>query len=133
MSRWGRRPTSADQGSATLLTVSLAAILLTVGLVGSGIAQWAVAAERLRAAADLSAIAGAQVPARGCVRAAQLAEANQAQLVACQVDGTDVTVTVEAPAPTFAAQVARLLGQQASRLRMSARAGQQQVEQSDGP
>ena len=114
------------------LSLFLAPLLMLCGVVALGLAQWALAAARLSAAADLSALAGAQAWSDPCGRAAHVATANKATLVDCVLDGTDVIATVQIPAPPFAARVAALLGQDALALSRRARAGQQEVEQPHG-
>lgn len=128
MARGGR-----ERGSMTVMAVALLSVISVVGMLGLGLAQWAVAAARLSSAADIAALAGANAPAESCGRAAQAAAANGTTLVGCVVEGLDVVATVQAPAPPFAIRVATLLGGDASVLQRSARAGQEDVEQSHGP
>ena len=122
-----------DRGSATVLVVAVMTVLLAVGVVLLAIADIAVASVRSRGAADLAAIAGAQAIVDPCSRAATVASANGAALVGCVLDGGDVVTTVEAPLPRLAARVAGLLGGSVSAVRASARAGQELVEQPNGP
>jgi secretion/DNA translocation related TadE-like protein len=65
-----------------------------------------VAAAQARTAADLGALAGAQWVAlgEGCPHATEIVEANDAQLVACRVDGLDLTVTVDVRGQTATAR-----------------------------
>lgn len=116
----------------TLMAVAMLGVLSVIGVLGLGLAQWAVAAARLSSAADIAALAGANAAADACGRAASAAAANGTALVTCLVEGSDVVATVQAPAPPFATRVATLLGREASVLQRSARAGQQDVEQPDG-
>ena len=116
----------------TLVAVALLGVLSVFGVLGLGLAQWAIAAARLTSAADIAALAGANADADACARAATAAAANGTALVECLVDGSDVVATVQAPAPPFATRVAALLGRETSVLQRSARAGQQDVEQPDG-
>lgn len=120
----------------TLVAVALLGVLSVFGVLGLGLAQWAVAAARLSSAADIAALAGANAGgasgADPCARAEAAAAANGTALVECLVDGSDVVATVQAPAPPFATRVAALLGRETSVLQRSARAGQQDVEQPDG-
>ncbi|MBS1695811.1 MAG: flp pilus-assembly TadE/G-like family protein, partial [Actinobacteria bacterium] len=99
--RWRRwNPPRDDSGSATLLGVAVIAVLLTVtagmAVVGSAV----IARHRAQAAADLAALAAAQGlaagEALGCGEAARVAAAMRTEVLACTVDGLDVTVTVGA-------------------------------------
>jgi secretion/DNA translocation related TadE-like protein len=62
-----------------------------------------VARHRARNAADAGALAGAMSAVEGeqaaCAAADRLVAANRGRLVACTVDGLDVTVTAESRAP----------------------------------
>ncbi len=127
------RPRRADAGSATILSVALMAVLALVAVMGFALVQWAHAAVRLQMAADMAALAGAASIAAACDEAARVAQANGTRLAACEIDGVDVLATVEADAPVLATRVAALLGGQASVLQRSARAGEEHVEQPDGP
>lgn len=122
-----------ERGSMTVVAIAFTLVITMFGVVGLGLAQWAVAAARLSSAADIAALAGAQSSPDACATAMRAAQANGTTLVDCVVDGTDVVATVQAPAPPFAARVATLLGRSASVLQRSARAGQQDVEQPYGP
>jgi secretion/DNA translocation related TadE-like protein len=85
-----------------LLAVGL--VLVAAGLVGAAVGAAHVARHRAQSAADLAALAGAarviEGPSAACARAADLAAANGAHLTGCELDGLDLTVTVEVtPAP----------------------------------
>lgn len=88
---------AADRGSAAvlLLGVCLLAVVLAVGVGAVGAAV--VARHRAQAAADLGALAAADVaigrhPGVPCIAAAQVARANGAALEQCVVFGDDVAV-----------------------------------------
>lgn len=91
--RWNR-----DRGAAGLavLGAGCALVVLAAGVMVA--AQVLVARHRARTAADLAALAGAVVAAQGsleaCAHADRAAASNGASLVACRVDGLDVTVSV---------------------------------------
>ena len=127
-----RRGVASDRGSMTLIAVALLSVICIVGVLGLGLAQWAVAAARLSSAADIAALAGANAEVDACGRASTAASMNGTTLVACRIEGTDVVATVQAPAPPFAIRVTTLLGGDASVLQRSARAGQQDLEESNG-
>lgn len=85
-----------------MLACVCASILLTVG-VGLGAVGGLLRAHRsAQAAADLAALAGAQTQQQGgpaCTTAADLARANGATLVECQLIGDVVTVEVQTSGP----------------------------------
>ncbi|WP_193611101.1 Rv3654c family TadE-like protein [Nocardioides lijunqiniae] len=98
-----------EGGAATLFAVSCLAVLLMLGAALGVVAAVVVAHRQAQAAADLSALAGAEVLGRGrdpCAAAAQVAAANGARLAACTVTGRDVLVEVVVAGPHW-------LGQQA--------------------
>jgi secretion/DNA translocation related TadE-like protein len=87
-----------ERGSATLLGVVLAAILVAIAVT----AAWWVAVVDLRhragIAADMAALAGAQAVQRGvpaCPAAQRVAAANAAQLTRCQLLGSDVVAEAQ--------------------------------------
>jgi len=88
---------------ATVLVLSLAAVLVLVGAAATALAAVAVARQRAASAADLSALAAAQVVLSGpdvaCGRAAELAERVGGRLSACDVDGDVVAVVVQVRPP----------------------------------
>lgn len=105
-----RRPVAArvaatgrDDGSASVLAVGvmLAIVLLLGGLLAVGAA--ARATHRMRAAADLGALAGATRrqggadPAQACAVAREVARANGARDVECRVEGAVVQVRASRP------------------------------------
>lgn len=100
----GRRHTGrglrGERGSGTVLALGIIGVLLAIAVAVSGLIQAQAAAGRARAAADLSALAGATAlnsvlaPADPCPTAGRVAQANGAALESCVVDGEDVVVTV---------------------------------------
>ena len=101
--KWWRRCFAEDRGSASLwlLGVALAVLLLagTVAMAGGLL----VARHRAQSAADLGALAGAARAAQGpgvaCPAAERIVRANGGRLVACEVDGLDVLITVDVDGP----------------------------------
>lgn len=80
----------------TAAFVAAAILALAVGVLLVGRA--AVAAHTARAAADLSALAGAHALRAGeepCVAARAIAQRNRADVGSCRVDGLDVIVRAE--------------------------------------
>ena len=110
---------SRDQrGSASLLVVALLSVLLLVGAALGVVAAMVWAHRMAQSAADLAALAGAaelQEGADACGAATRIADANDATLDSCLVQGDDVVVDVTVAGP-------RWLGQQAD-LSARARAG----------
>lgn len=91
-----------ERGSASIVVVALAGVLLLIGLAASHVTATAVAHRRAQAAADLAALAGAGAHQRGedpCPVAADVAARNHARLASCVDHGKDVVVevTVEGP------------------------------------
>jgi len=88
-----------EQGSATVVAVTMVAVLLVVtggaGYLGAAV----VARHQAQAAADLAALtAAARLPAgqeSACAQAGAVTRAMRAQTADCVVDDLDVVVTVE--------------------------------------
>jgi secretion/DNA translocation related TadE-like protein len=77
-------------------------LLLAVTMVAAGGTRVALAGHRAGAAADLAALAAAQALRDGsdpCAAATTVARANDARVAACEPDGLEVRVTVEADTP----------------------------------
>ncbi|WP_194949313.1 Rv3654c family TadE-like protein [Actinomyces trachealis] len=95
---------AAERGSGTVLTLGVLAVLLTLGLLITGLVQAQAATACAHAGADLAALGGATAltsitaPANPCDTASQVAAANGVELSACEVVGEDVTVQVRASA-----------------------------------
>jgi secretion/DNA translocation related TadE-like protein len=95
-------PRGRQRGAATLLVASMAGVLLTATLGVAGGGRLVVEHRRAQAAADLAALAGATVAARGqmgqggmpCVIAGQVAATNGAQVTSCATAGREVAVAV---------------------------------------
>jgi secretion/DNA translocation related TadE-like protein len=91
-----------QDGSATVLVVAVAASVLAAGAVGSALGGAVLLRHRAAAAADAAALSAAMRVGDGdsaaCGRAAELARANGARLVACAVHGPVVDVSVAAAA-----------------------------------
>lgn len=102
-----------DRGAATLLLVAFLCAALMATSVAMVVVRFAVARAEVSAAADLAALAGAEVG--DCGRAATTAQANAAMLLACDLQGADVQVTV--------GRDLRLLPGRVVRLSAEARAG----------
>ena len=111
----------SDRGSGTRLGLVASLLLLGGGAMAGAVAGIAVAHQRASVAADLSALAAAQVD---CRAAARVADRNGAALISCVLDGSDAIVELATPGPAVLAR----LGIDGIRVRASARAGQQQVE-----
>ena len=90
---------AGDRGAASLLVLAIGLTLVAAGVAGAAVGAARVGRHQARTAADLGALAGAvrvvEGPVRACERAATFAEANDARLVSCYVDGLDLVVRVE--------------------------------------
>lgn len=96
-----------DRGSATVMVVAFAGVLLLVGCALGVVASMVHRHRIAQSAADLSALAGA-VEARGggdpCGVADRVARANHAALVACRLVGSEVSVEVRVRGPRWLGQ-----------------------------
>lgn len=114
---------AGDLGAASVL-VALWAVVLT-SLAGAALVLSSVLAARtsLATATDLAALAGAAAtlgdPQEACARARAVAEANDARVAECRVQGASVWVVAQARAP---GPVAWLVPGRAPVLRARARA-----------
>jgi secretion/DNA translocation related TadE-like protein len=101
----------ADAGSATILVVAMAGVLLLLGAALSVVAAMVVAHRTAQSAADLAALAGARGIATGgdgCALASGVAAENDARLTSCVVSGRIVDVAVTVPGPHWLGQTADL-------------------------
>lgn len=96
--RWNLR---ADSGSATIVAVAVMVVLLALTAGGAAVGMTVVARHRAQAAADLSALAGAQHALYGvapaCAEAATIARRMDAAVTRCAVEDLDVVVAVSVP------------------------------------
>jgi len=103
------RRTGDDRGGATVLVLAVGLVTVLVALGTAAVGAAIVARHRAQTAADLGALAGAVDAMDGvdeaCARAAGIVAANGARLTACDLDGFDIVVAVEAR-PTGMAGVA---------------------------
>jgi secretion/DNA translocation related TadE-like protein len=100
-----------DRGSATVLVVAVAGLLLVVGLALGVVAAMVRAHRVAQAGADLAALAAAHGLAAGrdgCLDADRIAGANAVRLTSCRVEGRDVVVAVVASGPHWLGQTADL-------------------------
>ncbi|MGI5268455.1 Rv3654c family TadE-like protein [Nonomuraea sp. CA-218870] len=99
-----------DRGSATLWGVALMGLLMTVALAFATAGSVRVARHRAHDAADLSALAAAELalvdPEGACARAAALARQNGADLSSCAITGAvaDVRTSLTISLPGFGAR-----------------------------
>ena len=91
-----------DRGVATVVCCLGAAALIAVFVIGVHLAAAVLARQRAENAADLAALAAAAVvlegPNAACARGLQVAAANDAELVSCDVLDFDVRISVEVSA-----------------------------------
>lgn len=112
LSGWSVRD---QRGAASVLVVALAGVLLLVGAAAGVVGAIVVAHRAAQSAADLSALAGAAqladpVGRDPCTTAGEVARANGADLVSCEVAGSDVTVEVRVSGPRWLGQDQDLVG-----------------------
>ena len=89
----------SEGGSATVLVVAMAGVLMFV-LVGLSAVSGLVSAQRrAQSAADLAALGGAAALDDACGEAGRIAAANAAVLDGCEVAGSEVTVAVSVAGP----------------------------------
>lgn len=105
-----------QRGAATVLVVAMAGVLLLVGAATGVVAALVVAHRKAQAAADLAVLASATAladPVRArdpCGAAGEVAEANDATLQSCVVEGQDVLVEVTVAGPRWLGQDRNLVG-----------------------
>ncbi len=92
-----------ESGAASVLVAFWMVVLVLLAAVGIVLSSVLAARATVAAAADLAALAGAsstlESPDRACDRAGEIAARNGAEVSHCQVRGTEVWVSVAAPAP----------------------------------
>jgi secretion/DNA translocation related TadE-like protein len=96
-----------QRGSATVLVVAVAGVLLLVGAALGVVAALVVAHRAAQSGADLAALAGAQALGQGsdgCRAAGETAVANGVRLTGCTTQGRVVDVTVSVPGPHWLGQ-----------------------------
>jgi len=111
-----RKAARSDRGSGSMLMVGVLTVVLMIGLGGVCVAGYLVAAQRSRAAADLSAVSGAADIASGgdgCAVASRTARSNGAKVVSCDRVGDQfdfvITVRVEVAVSTGVAGLPRTI------------------------
>jgi secretion/DNA translocation related TadE-like protein len=100
-----------QRGSATVLVVAFAGVLMLLGAALGVVAAMVHAHRVAQSGADLAALAGAHSLALGrdgCAESAEIARANGVRLTTCRATGTVVTVSVEAAGPHWLGQTADL-------------------------
>lgn len=88
-------PSAGDRGAGTVLVLALVAVALVLLAATGAVGAAAVAGTRAASAADLAALAGADVllgrtPGDPCAAAGATATANRARLSACAITSTDL-------------------------------------------
>lgn len=117
------RPLFDERGSATVLGLAISTVLLAIGFIAVTQVQATLASHGAQSAADLSALAGAQTLGDPCSAADHMANANHVRLASCEVQGTDVSVVVEGPAPSLVAVLFTRFGLPLGRVIATAVAG----------
>jgi secretion/DNA translocation related TadE-like protein len=103
-----------ERGAATVFAVACLAVLLLVGSALGVVAAMVRAHRTAQSAADLAALAAASALARGrdpCASGADVAAANGAELVSCEMRDRDAMVTVEVAGPRWLGQTGDLTAQ----------------------
>lgn len=93
---------SGDRGAAGLLVLIAGMAIVAVTAVAGALVAGALVHSRVEAAADMVALAAAGrllTDPQPCEVAATVAADNDVRLVACQVEGLAVSITVEAALP----------------------------------
>lgn len=91
-----------ERGAATLIVLAASGLVMFLGLALAGVASIVLTQRSAQAAADLAALAGASASASGvdgCAAASEIATANGADLVTCELVGPVVTVGVRVDGP----------------------------------
>lgn len=88
-----------DRGAASIWVLAAGLLIVAMGVAGAAAGAAIIARHQAQASADLGALAGAARAAEGprgaCRRAAEIVAANGGRLVACVLDGFDLTVAVD--------------------------------------
>ena len=106
-----RAAARSDRGSVSLVVVACVGVLLLLGAALGVVGAMVRAHRQAQSAADLAALAVASGLGRGgdpCAAGAGIATANDARLVACEVDGREARVRVEVTGPHWLGQEADL-------------------------
>ena len=84
-----------------MLVLSLASVLALVGALSTSLAAVAVARQRAAAVADLAALAARSLDGQtvACDRAVRIALANGGRVLACRLEGEQVSVTAQVRPP----------------------------------
>ncbi|GAB3000372.1 Rv3654c family TadE-like protein [Saccharothrix stipae] len=94
-----------DRGAASVVAVAVAAVWFALVVVGVHVGEAVVTRHRVSAAADLGALAAAGQLASGvahaCARAEWVVDQMGGRLVACLVEGWEVTVRVSGGTTAF--------------------------------
>jgi len=112
-----------DRGSGSVLGLIALAVIVAGGLVVLAFVATVGLHQRASVAADLAALAAATHPAEGCDYAVRIAQAHDARLDDCVVQGSDVRVQVSVPAPSLLSWLADSTGKSGVRVTARARAG----------
>lgn len=96
------RGVRSERGSATVLVVAMAGVLMFVTVALAAVGGLVAAQRRAQSAADLAALAAAAALDVGaCAEALRTATANGAGLDGCEVTGAEVRVIVSVAGPTM--------------------------------
>lgn len=113
----------SERGSATVWSIALMSLLVSVAMFGFTLAQAALARQRVATSADLAALAAASTWLEPCQRARAVAESNRTALITCEVSASGTAVEVGMPAPNLVERLLRWLGKEPAGFIGRARAG----------
>lgn len=119
------RSFTSERGSMTLWTLVLFVFIMTAGFIAMTVGQVALTRQHLSTAADMSALAAADLSGPGCAAASAIARENHTELTKCWTDGLDYWVEVSVPAPSLLMRMAALTRQPVAPLIAVSRAGPQ--------
>lgn len=98
--------TDTEEGSGTILYAGVIAVLAALGILLAAVAGFLVAKQQAQGAADMAALAGADLSSvavfggqasEACSAVGEVAEQNGLDLVSCAVRGADIYVVVGRP------------------------------------
>jgi secretion/DNA translocation related TadE-like protein len=108
------RGRAAERGSATVLVLAFAVVVLLLGS-ALGVVAAVVRAHRIaQSGADLAALSAARALSLGadpCAEAGRIADADGVRLADCRVEGYAVSIVVTAPGPHWLGQISDLSAQ----------------------
>lgn len=84
----------SERGSVTVLSIALGAVIVGAGFILLAVLQLAVIRAELGSYADLAALAASGQGSQSCQAAAQVAQMNHVELVGCEINSSEIVVSV---------------------------------------